>query len=93
MTDSSGCDTLGAAYGSTFLNLYATMPKCPHCGNTDPKTIEANRLPPTDPDYTLLCTRRVRPEDSSFDPEYIYPEFYDDEGMVACGMQWTPNQP
>jgi hypothetical protein len=76
------------------MQLQAQGRKCPHCGNTDPRTIETNGLNYRHPDLTLLCTRRVKPEDSSYSEIDLIPERdYDTNGLVICGMQWEPNNP
>jgi hypothetical protein len=71
-----------------------TVYRCPWCGNGKPNLIEDNGLKVTDPELTLLCVARVKPEDSS--------QSYDDngfgrvlnpdpDGLVQCGYQWNPN--
>lgn len=66
------------------------MRKCPHCGNTDSRTIQDNGEPARSPDLTLLCVARVPPGEWSFD-EAPLPEDHDARGLVPCGMQWDPN--
>lgn len=63
---------------------------CPHCGSRDQAVRQDNGLPPTDPDYTLLCLARVPQGQDSFDGRDLDAEV-DAQGMVPCGMQWTPN--
>lgn len=64
---------------------------CPHCGNADQKLIQTNGERIASLDLTLLCVARVKPAEWSFDakPEA---EDHDTNGLVACGMQWEPNQ-
>ena len=64
--------------------------ECPNCGNTDESLIESNGCKPTDPNYTLLCTRRGAPENWAFAPEKPADDQLDRYGYVACGMQWSP---
>lgn len=65
-------------------------PKCPHCGNTDPLTIQHNGASGADRSY--LCVRPCigRPEESSFadHPDAGSPELA--EALKSCGMQWDP---
>lgn len=65
---------------------------CPHCGNRAKALMEMNTPRESDPDLTLLCVARVPPEDGSFDVEDYYPDQYDADGKVPCGMQWDPNE-
>jgi len=60
---------------------------CPHCGNTDRRTIESNGLRPSDPDYTLLCVALVPARDASIKPDA---DQIDASGRSKCGMQWEP---
>lgn len=64
--------------------------KCPHCGNTDKRTLQDNGFPKTHPDCTLLCVNRVKPGESSF--SYPEDEAIGPDGRTECGMQWEPNE-
>lgn len=64
---------------------------CPHCGNRDPNFIQSNGERASSPDLTLLCVARVKPEAWSFDHVKPEPDQLDAEGLVPCGMQWSPN--
>jgi hypothetical protein len=64
---------------------------CSHCGNCNPKTIEDNGLPASHPEYSLLCVARVEPKDANCLPDPPLPEDLDENGLVKCGMQWSPN--
>lgn len=67
--------------------------RCPHCGNTDRRTILDNGERPSSPDLTLLCVARVAPSAWSFYPPATPdPGDYDVNGCVPCGMQWEPNR-
>jgi hypothetical protein len=61
--------------------------KCPHCGNTDERSIEDNGRKSTDSLYTLLCMARVALGEDAFGGGGEPGE----DGKVACGMQWEPN--
>lgn len=67
------------------------MFKCPHCGNTNPATIQSNGERPSSRSLTLLCVARVKPTEWSFDHVTPLPEDLDANGLVPCGMQWDPN--
>jgi len=60
---------------------YAQRCTCPHCGNTDPATIQDNGLGWRDHDLTLLCVKPCDPSQSSLD----------DPAADVCGCQWDPN--
>ncbi len=67
------------------------MSKCPHCGNTNPKTIESNGV--SGADCVLLCVRLVAPDFAAvlvhgFDPKTDT----DANGLVPCGMQWPDEE-
>jgi len=64
---------------------------CPHCGNTDTRLMQDNGLRANHPDFTLLCVKRVPPDESSFERVLITPEDINADGLTACGMQWEPN--
>ena len=68
-----------------------TAIKCPHCGNQDSKTIESNGFAHSSVSLTLLCVARVNVADRSWG--HVEPEAdqIDGNGMVECGMQWSPN--
>ena len=66
-------------------------PRCPNCGNTDPRFIEDNGCKASDPLYTLLCVARVAPGDDSFNGDADPPLPVGEDGKVTCGMQWEPN--
>ncbi len=63
---------------------------CPHCDNQDSDTIESNGS--HGEDLTYLCVARVKPAERSW--THVEPEAdeIDSAGMVACGMQWSPNE-
>lgn len=64
---------------------------CPHCGNRGVKLIETNQPHPYGRDLTLLCVKRVWPEDWAFGTdEKPFSDQIGDDGKVACGMQWEP---
>lgn len=64
---------------------------CPHCGNTDHKTIENNGVARGSVDFTLLCVARVDPKRRSWTHVEPEPDQIDERGLVACGMQWCPS--
>ena len=76
-------------YASVNRALRVLRAKCPHCGNTDPATIETNGCEPHDDDFTLLCVARVRQGEDALADFEPHAEVGAD-GMVACGMQWEP---
>jgi len=64
---------------------------CPNCGNRDPKLIEDNGpRSRRDDDYTLLCVARVKLGDDAFGGEANPPLDVGPDGLVTCGMQWSP---
>jgi hypothetical protein len=69
----------------------AIRAKCPHCGNTDQATIESNGVSSEDVDYTLLCVARVKPADRSWGHVEPAPDQTNEDGLVECGYQWSPN--
>lgn len=70
--------------------------QCPHCGNTDPAFLQSNLEPEgihsRSRDLTILCVARVKPNEWSFDHVEPGPDDIGPDGLVACGMQWDPNQ-
>ena len=60
--------------------------RCPHCGNTNPETIQDNGARGSALSY--LCVKPCDPEDSSFD-EYAAP---DPEDRRICAMQWSEDE-
>jgi hypothetical protein len=41
--------------------------------------------------YTLLCVTRVKPKDRALTHVEPEPDQFDENGLVACGYQWSPN--
>jgi hypothetical protein len=75
---------------ASFRRLVAAHP-CPHCGNADPAKVEDNGCSTSSHDLTLLCVSRVLPKDAANADYEPAPEVGDD-GCVACGEQWSPNE-
>jgi hypothetical protein len=75
---------------ASFRRLVASHP-CPHCGNADPAKVEDNGCSTSSYDLTLLCVARVLPRDWAF-TEAPEPDQVGEDGRVACGMQWSPNE-
>ena len=63
---------------------------CPHCGNCKRSLIEDNNASEKSVNYTLLCVARVLPRDA-YDGDDREPREPEEDGKVACGMQWSPN--
>ena len=65
--------------------------KCPHCGNTDRNLMEDNGASDRAVDLALICTVRVKLGDDSFDGKANPPLEVGPDGLVICGMLWSPN--
>ncbi len=65
------------------------MATCPNCGTTG--RFQTNGHKPSSVNFALLCIARVAPRESALNHEVPTPDQIDQDGKVACAMQWSPN--